>query len=185
MRILPVVGYEGLYEVSDTGIVFSCQKNVYDRNGKFRYTRPRKQLKHGWSRKYPQVWLTDSSGKVTGRKVHHLVAKAFIPNPHNLPEVNHDDGDTTNNNFTNLVWSTTLSNIHHALETGLKKSSLCGFKGVTCRKSKTGVDRFRASINLKGKQVRIGTFDTALQAAKAYNDFALANGRSQHLNILP
>lgn len=54
--------------------------------------------------------------------VHQLVAKAFIPNPNNLPEVNHIDGNKLNNSLENLEWVTRGENNRHAWRTGLQKS---------------------------------------------------------------
>lgn len=52
--------------------------------------------------------------------VHRLVMLAFVPNPDNLPEVNHIDGNKQNNHISNLEWCDRLHNIRHAIATGLK-----------------------------------------------------------------
>ena len=54
--------------------------------------------------------------------IHRLVAETYIPNPFNLPEVNHKDGDKSNNNDWNLEWCTAKENTTHAINTGLKSS---------------------------------------------------------------
>jgi hypothetical protein len=52
-------------------------------------------------------------------RVHRLVAEAFVPNTDNLPEVNHIDGDKTNNHRDNLEWVSRRSNMRHAFQAGL------------------------------------------------------------------
>lgn len=99
-----IVGYEGKYQVSNTGKVRSLN---YHKSGNSR------EMTHGFSSKgYPVVALR-KDGKSTTIAVHRLVAMAFISNPMNLPQVNHIDEDKTNNNVDNLEWCTAYHNVHH------------------------------------------------------------------------
>ena len=52
--------------------------------------------------------------------IHRLVAQHFVPNPLNLPQVNHEDGNTLNNNDWNLKWTTPKGNMEHAIKNGLR-----------------------------------------------------------------
>src|SRR5699024_4725647 len=54
--------------------------------------------------------------------LHKLVAQHFIPNPDNLPQVNHKDGNRYNNSADNLEWCTSKQNVKHAYATGLKSN---------------------------------------------------------------
>jgi hypothetical protein len=69
---------------------------------------------------YLRVELYDNGKRVHGR-VHRLVAKTFIQNPYNLPEVNHIDGNKKNSSYTNLEWTTSEDNIKKYFATIKKK----------------------------------------------------------------
>lgn len=70
-------------------------------------------------RGYKQVFICVKN-KHYMRYVHRLVAECYIPNPNNLPEVNHKDGNKANNAVDNLEWCTRKENLNHAIRTGLK-----------------------------------------------------------------
>lgn len=112
-----IIGYNGRYEVSDDGCVYSLPRLSSD--GK----RLRgKELKGGiYPNGYRFVILRDSSMNESRCLVHRLVATAFIPNPNNLPCVNHIDGIKRNNDVANLEWCTHTQNVQHAIEAGLIK----------------------------------------------------------------
>ena len=85
-------------------------------------------------------------------QVHRLVAKAFIPNPENKPQVNHIDGDKTNNNVENLEWVTASENMLHAISTGLYTPpdiTLYGKKGSEHGGSKLSEDDVKTIRKLR------------------------------------
>jgi hypothetical protein len=109
---LPVVGFEGLYLVSNLGRVISCAMSV---RGARDYSRGaivmRQRLDGGGE--YPIVGLVKDSVRTT-HSVHRLVASAFCPNSKHLEQVNHIDGNKKNNNASNLEWVTRSQNAIHA-----------------------------------------------------------------------
>ncbi len=76
---------------------------------------------------YYRVRATIERQKMTF-KIHREVAKAFIPNPNNLPQVNHKDGNKKNNAVDNLEWVTNQENAQHAIRMGLWDSVIDGAK---------------------------------------------------------
>lgn len=108
----PVKGYEGLYSVTSDGVIISMPK-VVD-NGYRVQHRKQKVLKAGVrDGGYLFVVLT-KNGESKNLSVHRIVAEAFLPNPENLPEVNHKDENPRNNNVKNLEWCTRQYNIEYS-----------------------------------------------------------------------
>lgn len=71
---------------------------------------------------YKQVFVCVKN-KHYMRYVHRLVAECYLPNPNNLPEINHKDGNKGNNDVINLEWCTSAENKRHAIRTGLRPKS--------------------------------------------------------------
>ena len=119
-----VVGYEGIYEVSDLGRVRTSKtKTTYSkihgvRHWKQRILKP-KVCKRGDSR--VSLW---KDGREKTFLVHRLVAMAFLPNPQNKKTVNHIDGNPKNNRLENLEWATYEENNNHAFDNRLIKSAV-------------------------------------------------------------
>ena len=95
-NIKKVIGFDDYY-VGDDGIIYSTKKN----GGYIRDLTPMKlrEDKDG----YLEVGMY-KDGKRYFRRVHRVVAEAFIPNPKHLPQINHKDGNVKNNNVDNLEW---------------------------------------------------------------------------------
>lgn len=108
------------YIVTQDGHVFAVSHGVRKELKQFHMSR---------NGKYRAVSIK-INGKPKTQYVHRLVALAFIPNPDNLPQVNHIDGNPGNNNVENLEWCTPSQNIAHAYSTGLFQKSEC----VVCGK---------------------------------------------------
>ena len=109
----PIKDYEGWYEASTLGRIRSVNRSFKDKSGrvrtfKGRVLKPAKVSKKG----YLGVMLCRNGSQKT-KKVHRLVAETFLPNPSNLPEVNHKDENVGNNCVDNLEWATTKYNCRY------------------------------------------------------------------------
>ena len=129
----PVFGYEGLYEVSNTGQVKSLDK--YDSLGVFWEGKLLSKLK---VKGYFMVKLRkDGIQKMCS--VHRLVAQAFIENPLCLPQINHKDEDKTNNIVDNLEWCDAKYNINYG--TARKRSINTKIKNGYVNEENVGLNK--------------------------------------------
>lgn len=101
-------------------------------------------------RDYRQVTVS-KNGKQRQYLVHRLVAEAFIPNPENKPQVNHIDGNPSNNNANNLEWVTQSENNKHSLE-NLKEKFDCIFCGEKTFSKRKICKECRQKLYDKGKR---------------------------------
>lgn len=102
-----IVGTKGFIEVSNEGRVRSLLTGG-----------PRMLKVQPDKKGYLRLRVTIEREKMCF-KMHREIAKAFIPNPNKLPQVNHKDGNKSNNCVSNLEWVTNIDNAHHAMANGL------------------------------------------------------------------
>lgn len=94
-----IKGYEGLYAITMTGRVWSYKRK--------KFLKPVAD-----SHNYLQVHLYKDN-KQKNFLVHRLVAETYIPNPDGKPQVGHIDDDKTNNDWSNLYWTTAKNNCNY------------------------------------------------------------------------
>lgn len=146
-----VVGYEGIYQVSNHSRIKSLGRYSKGRVGNYVF-------------RNEKILIPDTSTgycRVTFKKqhpVHRLVAIAFIPNPNNLPEVNHIDENKLNNDISNLEWVTHRENIRHSL-TKKSKTKITGVNWIK------GMNGYQCSIWFNKKKHYLG-FTKDLEKAK-------------------
>lgn len=110
--------YEGFYEVSNKGRVRSLDRMVKVRAGGLRKHHGR-VLKPGIGKPGYPICALVKHGKQISKNIHQLVMLAFVGPPPKGKEINHIDGDKTNNNLENLEYVTSRQNSRHAVRVGL------------------------------------------------------------------
>ena len=111
----PIKGYEGLYEASTWGRIKDVKKNYVS--------------KVDFSSDRHKIIMLTRGFETNSYSIHRLIAETFIPNPENLPVVNHIDGIKCHNNVENLEWVSHKQNNEHALMLGLRKKGFKDGKG--------------------------------------------------------
>lgn len=148
-----IEGYEGLYQINNNAEIKSLSriiKSGYNRKIKEKILKP--QLN---TNGYYSISL-HKDNKIVKKLVHVLVALAFLPNPNNLTQVNHIDGNKLNNKINNLEWCTNRENTCHFYK---KKNKTSKYIGVYKSKNK-----WVAQIMINNKIKHIGRFSEENEA---------------------
>ena len=105
-----IAGYEGRYEITEDGEVWSIPRMYKTGIGTYRKTGGKflKQTIHNTG--YPIVKLWKGEKNHRQYRVHRLIAEAFIPNPESKPQINHINGKRNDNRIENLEWCTNSEN---------------------------------------------------------------------------
>lgn len=157
-----VIGWEGLYEVSNFGRIKALKKDVIRKNGCIQKYPERlmstKPMKHTG---YVMVDFSKNGTKLH-QLVHRLVAEAFIPNPENKPCINHKDYVRYNNYVKNLEWCTHQENMYHSTQKPDRVFSkpMLGIRGKLHMHSKP--------VTAYKDGVKIGQFESMRLAGEAF-----------------
>lgn len=124
---VPVIGFEGVYEISNFGNIRSLTRLVKTKKGHYQTHNGKAYIPHdnGMGYKFLRLY---KNNKGHHRYIHRLVATHFIDNPENKKYVNHIDGIKSNNRVDNLEWCTAVENMAHAYSTGLSVKGNAGKK---------------------------------------------------------
>lgn len=161
-----IPNYEGYYQASNLGKIRSLNRKVNCgiTSNKQVLRKGKVLCAHPNLRKYLTVVLSINNKQKTFT-VHRLIAKTFIPNPNNYPQINHIDGNKNNNCVNNLEWCTSKQNIKHSWDNKLSKTyihpkgKLTKYSATLCKK----VDQFDLQNNF------IKTFKSISEASRIMN----------------
>lgn len=117
-----VIGYEGIYQISNLGNIKSLSRCVVRSNNRNFITKTKINKNHICDTGYYAIRLK-KLGVSKIFKVHRLIAVAFMPNTENKPQINHIDGNKLNNDISNLEWCTNKENAIHAYKNKLSNPS--------------------------------------------------------------
>ena len=168
--------FEGYYEVSSLGRIRNSRTGLLRRfslQGNHKYY-------------IVNLWKNNVS---YSRLVHRIVAKAFIPNPNNKPQVNHLDKNGLNNDISNLEWVTCSENHLHAFKNGrVGSKSRLGEKISLVSKFRyvywdSNRSKWKSSIKVNGKNHNIGRYNCEIEAAKSADNFIKKLGLGLILNF--
>lgn len=181
-----IIGYEGLYQINETGEIMALQKQWITGKGRGRlHTQPEKRIKSFITRfGYERVALS-RNGQYKKFHVHRLVAMVFCDGFFEGAHVNHIDGNKLNNHFLNLEWVTPGDNYRHAFAMGLRVITDDHKKALSKRHSGNKNSNATKVVDTSTGKV----FGTIKEAAnyfniKPHNVYAYLKGRNPNPTTL-
>ena len=154
-----IVGYEGLYQVSNVGRVKSLNRTtITSTGGKREWKECVLKPLISNSKKYCHVSLYKNNRQKL-MSIHRLVAIQFIPNPENKNEVNHIDGNISNNTIYNLEWRTRSENQLHAYAIGLQKPNFKKSLEIASERRKRKINK----LDMNGNYIQ--TYQSIVEAS--------------------
>ena len=174
--LVDLPGYEGVYKASSLGYI----------------TNGRKKLKtYTINSGYLCLKLHDAAGVRKSHLLHRLIAIAFLPNPYDLREVNHKDGNKVNCSLLNLEWVTSKENKKHAKDsglwtynkpsTGIKLGRSSQYRYLSWDKER---NKWMVAIRVDSKNIGQKRFDDELEAAKYADSLIKSLGLNRPLNFI-
>lgn len=121
---MDIKGFEGSYQVSNLGRVKSIGRSITYANGIVHIVEEKILKLRITPKGYVHICLVDANKKKHNKAVHRLVAQAFIPNPNNLPQVNHINEIQKDNNVANLEWCSAEYNLNYGNRNRLASETL-------------------------------------------------------------
>ena len=140
--------YDTCVALKELGYVVAEYRGYYvTKCGKV-FTKKGKEVKMHINKNGYKAFGIHENGKNTTIRLHRALAICFIPNPNNLPMVNHKDGCKTNNNLDNLEWVTAQQNVQHAWDNGLNNATqermvICLETGVVYKSARDAADTLK------------------------------------------
>ena len=153
-----IPGYNGRYQASNLGRVRSTDKIVLKRNGASEIYKGKVLRLFEATGGYMYVTIAKEPNKFHARRLHRVIAETFIPNPQNLPQINHINEDKKDNRVENLEWCTGKYNANYGHR--IEKFALSMKNNSTLSKEVNQYDLNGSYLN---------TFSSAAEAARTLN----------------